>query len=206
MDIEFRFDRFFSQLFKNVVLLSSGYHERRWHVLCHFSCVRLCVTMWTVACQVPLSVGFPRQEILEWVAISFSRGFSQPGIEPKSLRSSALASGFLTCVTWEAPRRWEEDILEVLTVSHCLLDGLKEDSKTGEEEIIPGGPVVGTTSTHCWGPGFNPWSQKQDPTNCVMAKKKKKKIRNLLPLECIPFNVVYHFPLVVLDFVCVFGF
>ena len=40
----------------------------------------------------------------------------------------------------------------------------------------------------------------------VCRGQKKKKIRNLLPLECIPFNVVYHFPLVVLDFVCIFGF
>ena len=31
-----------------------------------------------VACQVPLSMGFPGQEILEWVAIPFSRGSSQP--------------------------------------------------------------------------------------------------------------------------------
>jgi len=30
-------------------------------------------TSWTVACQVPLSMGFPRQEYWGWVAISFSR-------------------------------------------------------------------------------------------------------------------------------------
>ena len=35
---------------------------------------------WTVACQAPLFLRFSRQEarILEWVAISFSRGSSQP--------------------------------------------------------------------------------------------------------------------------------
>ena len=32
------------------------------------------VTPWTVVSQAPLSMGFPR----EWVAISFSRGSSQP--------------------------------------------------------------------------------------------------------------------------------
>ena len=32
------------------------------------------VTPWTVACQAPLSVGFSQARILEWVAISFSRG------------------------------------------------------------------------------------------------------------------------------------
>ena len=36
---------------------------------------------WTVACQAPLSMGFPQAKILEWVAISFSRGLSDPGIK-----------------------------------------------------------------------------------------------------------------------------
>ena len=39
-------------------------------VLSHLSCAQLSVTPWTVACQAPPSMGFPRQEILEWVAIS----------------------------------------------------------------------------------------------------------------------------------------
>ena len=37
----------------------------------------LFVTPWTVAHQAPLSMGFSRQEILEWVAIFFSRGSSR---------------------------------------------------------------------------------------------------------------------------------
>ena len=42
-----------------------------------FSCVRLFVTLWTLAHQAILSMGFLlMQEILEWVAISFSRGSS----------------------------------------------------------------------------------------------------------------------------------
>ena len=32
------------------------------YVLCHFSRVPLCVTLWTVARQAPLSLGFSRQE------------------------------------------------------------------------------------------------------------------------------------------------
>ena len=42
------------------------------------SCVQLFVTPWTVAHQFPLSIGFSRQEYLEWVAISCSRRSSQP--------------------------------------------------------------------------------------------------------------------------------
>ena len=41
-----------------------------------FSRVQLFVTPWTVAHQVRLSIGLPRQEY--WSAISFSRGFSRP--------------------------------------------------------------------------------------------------------------------------------
>ena len=31
------------------------------HVLSHFSCVRLFATLWIIACQAPLSLGFSRQ-------------------------------------------------------------------------------------------------------------------------------------------------
>ena len=41
-------------------------------LLSHFSCVQLCVTPQTEAHQASPSLGFSRQEQLEWVAISFS--------------------------------------------------------------------------------------------------------------------------------------
>ena len=53
-------------------------------MLSHFSCVQLFVTPWTVACQAALSMGFSRQEYWR-LAISFSRGSSQSGIEPSNL-------------------------------------------------------------------------------------------------------------------------
>ena len=37
-------------------------------MLSHFNCVQVFATPWAVSCQPPLSVGFSRQEILEWVA------------------------------------------------------------------------------------------------------------------------------------------
>ena len=40
--------------------------------------VQLFETPWSVAVQAPLSTGFPRQESLEWVVISFSRRSSWP--------------------------------------------------------------------------------------------------------------------------------
>ena len=65
--------------------------------------VQLFEAPWTVAHQAPLSMGFFQARTLERVAISFSRGSSQPRIEPASLASPALADGFLTAgATWEA--------------------------------------------------------------------------------------------------------
>ena len=43
------------------------------------------------------SMGFFPERILEWVAISYTRGsFPNPGIEPKSPASPTLAGGFFT--------------------------------------------------------------------------------------------------------------
>ena len=47
-------------------------------VLTQFSCVRLFVTLWTVAFQAPLSMGILQARTLEWVAMPSSRGSSPP--------------------------------------------------------------------------------------------------------------------------------
>ena len=75
-------------------------------VLSHFSCFQLFVTLWTVAHQAPLSVGFSRQEY--WSGLPFPSPGDLPnlGIEPVSLTSPALGGGFFTTsATWEAPTR-----------------------------------------------------------------------------------------------------
>ena len=59
------------------------------------SCVRLFVTPWTVAHQAPLSV-FPRQEYWSGLPFSPPGDLPDPGIEPVSLMSPALAGGFFT--------------------------------------------------------------------------------------------------------------
>ena len=50
--------------------------------MCMVSGVRIFATLWTVARQTSLSMEFPRQEILEWVALSFTRQSSQPREPP----------------------------------------------------------------------------------------------------------------------------
>ena len=76
-------------------------------VLCYllslcFSHVWLSATPGTIACQAPLSMGFSRQE--NWSGLPFPppRHLPNPGVEPASHLSPALAGGFLTTsTTWE---------------------------------------------------------------------------------------------------------
>ena len=97
-------------LWEIVVLPSFSDHKFRslkWrlfaHVLSHFSHVWLFVTPWTVACQAPLSVGFPRQEYWSGLPCLPPGHLPDPGIKPTSLISPALASGFFTTsTTWAA--------------------------------------------------------------------------------------------------------
>ena len=57
--------------------------------------VQFFVTLWTIAHQAPLSVGFSRQE--NWSGLPFSSpgNLPNPGIEPASLVSPALAPVFM---------------------------------------------------------------------------------------------------------------
>ena len=83
--------------------------------VCVHACVRACAralvlshvrrfgTPWTATRQAPLSVRFPRQDY--WSGLPFPPlGYlPNPGIEPISPSSPALANGFIiTGSTWEA--------------------------------------------------------------------------------------------------------
>ena len=63
-----------------------------------FSHVQLFMTLWTVACQVPPSVGFFRREYWSGLLCSLTRDLPNPGIEPKSLKSPAWAEASLPLV------------------------------------------------------------------------------------------------------------
>ena len=59
--------------------------------------------LWTVAYQAPLSMGFSRQEFWSELPFPSPGGLPDPGIEPISLMSPALADEFFTpSTTWEA--------------------------------------------------------------------------------------------------------
>ena len=65
-------------------------------MLSHFSRVRLFVTLWTVACQAPLSMGFSRQEYWSGLPCSLPGEIPDQGTKPISLVSPALVAKFFT--------------------------------------------------------------------------------------------------------------
>ena len=69
-------------------------------VLSHFSHILLFATRWNPPGS---SVhGILQARILQWGALPFSKGSLQPGFEPMSLMSPALAGGFfMPSFTWE---------------------------------------------------------------------------------------------------------
>ena len=70
-------------------------------MLSQFSHVQLFATLWTVAHQVPLSMGFPRQECWSGLPCPSLGDLPNPGIKLLSLTSPALAGGFFaTCTTF----------------------------------------------------------------------------------------------------------
>ena len=81
------------------------------------------MTPWTVAHQAPLSMGLSRQEY--WSGLSFPPpgGLPNPGIEPMSLTSPALAGRFFTTsAAWEAPSYIEGIINLVVPLTDVQCD------------------------------------------------------------------------------------
>ena len=90
------------------------------------------VTPWTVACQAPLSRGFPRQEYWRGLPFPPSGDLPDPGTEPLS---SALAGGlFDHWTTWE---------------SHFVIGTVLISSFT-HHLILPKNPMQQITSTSRW--------------------------------------------------------
>ena len=98
-------------------------------VLSRFSHVQFFVTLWIIACQDSLSMGFSRQENWSGLPCPPPGDFPDPGIEPVTLSSPALAGGF-SSATWGKP--WLSQIYsnrcnavsEMFSQYTCLWEGL----------------------------------------------------------------------------------
>ena len=72
------------------------------HACMHTESLQSCLTL-----QVPLSMGFCRQEYWRGLSPPPPGDLPHPGIEPASLTSPALAGGFFaSSATWEAKECW----------------------------------------------------------------------------------------------------
>ena len=67
------------------------------------NCVWLFVTLWIVACPVPLSKGFSCQQCWSGLLCPPPGDLLDPGVKPMSLAAPTLGGGFFTTsTTWEA--------------------------------------------------------------------------------------------------------
>ena len=77
----------------------------------HATLLQLCqffVTLWTVAHQAPLSMGFSSQEYWSGLPCPSPGYLPDLGVEPASLMCLALVGGFFTTRTsWEAPEYYD---------------------------------------------------------------------------------------------------
>ena len=98
-------------------------------ILSHFSSVWILVIPWTVAFQVPLSMGFSRQEYWSGLPCPPPGDLPNPGIEPMSLISLALAGKFFTI---------EPQGKSTIYTYHCGSAGKESVCNEGDLGLIPG--------------------------------------------------------------------
>ena len=104
-------------------------------MLSHFGHVRLFATLWTVAHQAPLSMGFPRQEYWSGLLCPPSGDLPDPEMEP------SLAGGFFTAEPPGKPILWVTNPYSL--VSHrwaCLVE-----NHTRKVKEIHLSPISGIT-------------------------------------------------------------
>ena len=102
--------------------------------------VRLFVTLWTVACQAPLSMGFSRQDY--WSGLPFLPAGDLPhaGIKPHLLHLFALAGRFFTTETpWKSEGSRLQDFLKPVSRRQCFQRNMSKAEKlhTDSEKKSP---------------------------------------------------------------------
>ena len=85
----------------------------------------------TVACQTPLPLEFSRQEYWSGLPFPTPGDLPDPGIEPMSLMSPALAGGFFTTSNLESP------LITVVGIKSPLEESGKASAESGLEQHYP---------------------------------------------------------------------
>ena len=112
-------------------------------VVSRFSRFWLCATLWTVAHQAPLSVGFCRQDFWSELPCPPPGDLSNPEIEPTSLASPALAGWFFTTSSI-----WEEPKLHIVEFEMVYVSVSKKQNLTRE---VPETLMKGKCRKYGWG-------------------------------------------------------
>ena len=143
------------------------YQPSMWScMLSHFTHAWLFATIWTIAHQAPLSMGFSRQEYWNGLPCPPPGDLPNPRIKPVSPRSPALAGGFFTTsATWEAhqpsvhivnesKKTFSEEALLIKQLKRCWAprcldkgladqgEGLRHSNLPGSFIILPGYHLV----------------------------------------------------------------
>ena len=118
-------------------------------VLSHFSCVQFCpIILWTVAHQAPLSMGFYRQEYWSGSPCPPPGDLPDPGMEPASLMSPALAGRFFTTNTsWEAQISYMYTYIWASSVAQTVKN-LPERQETRIQSLGGEDPLETEMATH----------------------------------------------------------
>ena len=105
-------------------------HAKSLQLACWQS-AQLFATSWTVACQSPLSMEFPRQEYWSGLPCPPTGDLTNPGIELPSLMSLALAGRFFTsstiCKAQESVWKWKwvtQSCLTLCNPTDCIVHGV----------------------------------------------------------------------------------
>ena len=95
-------------------------------VLSHFSHVQLFASLWTMACQAPLSMWVSRQEYWSGLPCPSPGDLPNAEIEPASLMSPALTGRFFTTsTTWEAPDSVHYSVIHCLSMYDLITIAVK---------------------------------------------------------------------------------
>ena len=103
--------------------------------VCVFNRVQPFATPWTLTCQVPLSMGFSRQEYWSGLPFPSRRDLPNPGTEQASPVSPELAGRFFTTsTTWGRATSWGTDKITEIAIK-TLWENRPPDQVTKSQEV-----------------------------------------------------------------------